>query len=163
MDGLSGMRSAVVPTPVGLLALAVDEQGTVVSSGFAPQGVRPTPDLAAASPGLAHAIDAVIRYFDGDLSALDEVAVATPDSTFEARVHERLRSLPPGQRCTYKELAGWVGQPAAARAVGSACARNETVLFVPCHRVTPASGDVGSYKFGSNVKAALLAHEGAAP
>jgi methylated-DNA-[protein]-cysteine S-methyltransferase len=45
------------------------------------------------------------------------------------------------------------------RAAGSACARNAAALFVPCHRVVPASGGVGSFRWGPSVKTWLLDRE----
>jgi methylated-DNA-[protein]-cysteine S-methyltransferase len=48
----------------------------------------------------------------------------------------------------------------AARAAGTACARNPVPLLVPCHRVVPGSGGVGSYGGGAHRKRALLAMEG---
>jgi methylated-DNA-[protein]-cysteine S-methyltransferase len=61
---------------------------------------------------------------------------------------------------TYGALAARVGHPGAARAVGSACATNPVPIVVPCHRVVPGSGGVGSYGGGPERKRRLLAHEG---
>ena len=68
--------------------------------------------------------------------------------------------IPRGEVRTYGELAAIVGRPRAARAVGTAMARNPVPLLVPCHRVVPSSGGVGNYGFGSDLKAKLLAGEG---
>jgi methylated-DNA-[protein]-cysteine S-methyltransferase len=67
----------------------------------------------------------------------------------------------PGRVVTYGGLAAKIGRPKAARAVGSACATNPVPLIVPCHRVVPGSGGVGSYGGGPDRKRQLLAHEGA--
>lgn len=67
--------------------------------------------------------------------------------------------LPYGQTATYGQLARLAGHPLAARAAGNAMARNPLCLFVPCHRVLPASGGVGHYAGGDSVKARLLALE----
>jgi methylated-DNA-[protein]-cysteine S-methyltransferase len=45
--------------------------------------------------------------------------------------------------------------------VGTACARNPVPLVVPCHRVVPGSGGIGSYGGGQARKALLLELEGA--
>ena len=37
----------------------------------------------------------------------------------------------------------------AARAVAPACATNPVALAIPCHRVVPAAGGVGGYRWGS--------------
>jgi methylated-DNA-[protein]-cysteine S-methyltransferase len=67
----------------------------------------------------------------------------------------------PGHVVTYGALAARVGHPKAARAIGTACATNPVPIIVPCHRVLPGSGGVGSYGGGPERKRLLLAHEGA--
>ena len=56
------------------------------------------------------------------------------------------------------------GRPAdraahTARAVARACATNPVALAVPCHRVVPAAGGTGGYRWGSERKKKLLADE----
>ena len=68
--------------------------------------------------------DAVRRYADGDLGALDAVAVDQPGGPFTQRAWQVMRTIAPGSTLTYAELAQAAGNPAAVRAAGSACARN---------------------------------------
>jgi AraC family transcriptional regulator of adaptative response/methylated-DNA-[protein]-cysteine methyltransferase len=56
----------------------------------------------------------------------------------------------------YAELAQAIGSPAAARAVAQACANNPVALLIPCHRVIPATGGVGGYRWGARRKERLL-------
>ncbi len=121
-------------------------------------------DPCAVPPApVGQAIDAVRRYLDGAPEALSghpvDPGVGSP---FERRVHAVLRSIPRGMTVTYGELARRAGCPGAARAVGTAMARNPLPLFVPCHRVVPASGAIGAYSAGrgGETKAWLLALEG---
>jgi methylated-DNA-[protein]-cysteine S-methyltransferase len=72
-----------------------------------------------------------------------------------------LRTIAPGRPLTYAGLAAASGRPAAVRAAGRGCATNRVALFVPCHRVVPASGGVGGFLWGAAVKEAMLAHEAA--
>jgi len=81
-------------------------------------------------------------------------------SAFHQQVLRATARIPCGEVRTYSELASAVGRPKAARAVGTAMARNPVPLLVPCHRVVPSSGGVGNYGFGSELKAKLLANEG---
>ena len=46
-----------------------------------------------------------------------------------------------------------------ARAVGAACGSNPVSVVVPCHRVVTASGGLGGYAWGLDVKEALLTRE----
>ena len=73
------------------------------------------------------------------------------------------REVGRGDVVTYGALAERSGSPRAARAVGTACARNPVPLVVPCHRVLPGSGGIGSYGGGPERKRALLELEGALP
>ena len=85
-------------------------------------------------------------------------------SAFRRTALETLRAeVGPGDVVTYGALAARLGHPKAARAVGTACAINPVPLVVPCHRVVPRGGGVGSYAGGPDVKRRLLAHEGALP
>ena len=63
-----------------------------------------------------------------------------------------------GEVESYGEIAARLGRPGAARAVGTACARNPLALVVPCHRVVRAGG-MGRYGGGESMKRALLEHE----
>jgi AraC family transcriptional regulator, regulatory protein of adaptative response / methylated-DNA-[protein]-cysteine methyltransferase len=76
-------------------------------------------------------------------------------------VWEELRRIPAGETRTYGEVAAAIGEPRAARAVGSACGANPVPVVVPCHRVVPAGGGVGSYGLGPERKRRLLRQEGA--
>jgi O-6-methylguanine DNA methyltransferase len=78
---------------------------------------------------------------------------------FQRAVWAALRRIPPGRTATYGEVAARIGRPGAARAVARACAANPVALLVPCHRVVPASGGTGGWRWGAARKRALLARE----
>lgn len=80
---------------------------------------------------------------------------------FQRRVLEALLRLPWGQVTTYGELARQAGRPGAARAVGRIMATNPLPIVVPCHRVLGADGSLTGYGGGLELKARLLALEGA--
>jgi methylated-DNA-[protein]-cysteine S-methyltransferase len=160
--------TATIQTPVGPLVVVLDEDGTVVASGFGDLGgltsrLGLAKTLPAADADLvAPVAEAVRRYFAGDLDALGEVAVRQRGGVFAQAAWQQLRAITPGQPVTYAELAARAGSPGAARAAGQACARNLVAPFVPCHRVVPSGGGVGGYAYGADVKRKLLAHERAA-
>jgi methylated-DNA-[protein]-cysteine S-methyltransferase len=81
-------------------------------------------------------------------------------SPFQRAVAEALRAVPRGEVVSYGELAALAGHPNAHRAVGTFCARNRLMLFVPCHRVVAADGIGGYGSAGVGVKRRLLALEG---
>jgi methylated-DNA-[protein]-cysteine S-methyltransferase len=56
--------------------------------------------------------------------------------------------IPYGSTVSYKGFARLAGKPAAARAAGSACARNPIPIIYPCHRVVRSDGSLGNYGGG---------------
>jgi methylated-DNA-[protein]-cysteine S-methyltransferase len=107
----------------------------------------------------AGAVSALEAYFGGDLAALDGIPTDPGGTGFERRVWTALRAIPVGTTVTYGELAARLGMIGAARAVGSANARNPVAIVVPCHRVIAAGGGLGGYAGGLKMKRWLLEHE----
>lgn len=78
---------------------------------------------------------------------------------FAQKVWETTKSIPCGKVATYGTIAGRIGSPRAARAVGNALNQNPYRL-VPCHRVVRADGSVGGFARGTKLKIKLLQQEG---
>ena len=66
---------------------------------------------------------------------------------------------PDGPRHTYSNIAGSIGSPKAARAVGAAVGKNPISFVVPCHRVIGRSGELTGYHWGITRKRAMLGWE----
>ena len=81
-------------------------------------------------------------------------------STFQVQVWRALLAIPSGALLSYGGLAVALGKPSAARAVGSAVAKNNIAFLIPCHRVIRETGVVGEYRWGHDRKRAMLAWEG---
>jgi methylated-DNA-[protein]-cysteine S-methyltransferase len=161
------LQYSTLDTPIGPFTVVVSEAGAVRASGF-------TADLSELLPLIhpqlveesrpvtdAGAVGAAVRsYFDGDLTALDEVPVEQRiGGRFIAEAWQVMRTIKPGVPVTYTEFAGLAGRPEAIRAAAAACARNAAALFVPCHRVRRSDGTLGGYRWGLTVKSWLLDHE----
>ena len=97
--------------------------------------VAPPDDDHRATTELGEMTDAVVRYFAGDLLAIDHIAVRQHSGPFIEHAWDVLRAVPAGSPITYAELAAKVGRPDAVRAAANACAFNAAALFVPCHRI----------------------------
>ena len=80
---------------------------------------------------------------------------------FQIKVWEALLKVPSGHVTTYGEIAKSIGNPKAARAVGTAVGCNPVSWLIPCHRALRKSGGLGGYHWGMPVKRALLAWESA--
>ncbi|MDD5724030.1 MAG: MGMT family protein [Syntrophales bacterium] len=79
---------------------------------------------------------------------------------FQQRVFLETMRIPCGSVTSYGELAEAIHAPGAARAVGSALARNPFPLIIPCHRVVKSDGCSGQFGGGREMKKALLRLEG---
>ncbi|MGH6812982.1 MAG: methylated-DNA--[protein]-cysteine S-methyltransferase [Methylocella sp.] len=163
------LRLDHLPTPIGTALLVTDEAGVLRAFDFEDFEGRMARLLrrhygaanleAGAAPRAIK--DPVLRYFDGDLHALDEVAWATAGTMFQRSVWAALTTIPAGETLSYGGLAGRIGKPKAARAAGLATGANPVAIIVPCHRVIGADGSLTGYGGGLPRKQWLLDHEGA--
>ncbi len=125
--------------------------------------LRRYPDAAFSEVAGSPFCQALDRYFDGDLKAIDALPVDPGGTPFQARVWKALRGIPVGRTAAYGELAKRLGDPKAVRAVGLANGQNPIAVVIPCHRVIGADGSLVGYGGGIERKRWLLAHEGALP
>ena len=154
-----------IDTPMGPFTAVVDD-GAVLASGWTADLdelvplIHPTLRPAELRRGeLGAAGEAIVAYYAGDLSAIDDVPVRQRSGAFLEHAWQVLRTVPAGAPVTYTEYAAKSGRPTAIRAAASACARNAAALFVPCHRVLRTDGTLGGFRWGLPVKRALLEHE----
>jgi len=158
-----------VDTPDGAFTILADDSGRVLASGWTtdadavlarlPERARPS----LIDVGETDAAAAVAAYYEGDLAAIDDVAVAQFGTAMQLTGWTALRRIRPGRPLTYTEFAGELGSPSAVRAAASICARNAPALFVPCHRVLRSDGTLGGFAWGLGVKQRLLDREAGVP
>ena len=144
--------------PIGVLGLMENGQGLSrvflrrkgVEYGF-PEGETPLTARAAAE---------LEEYFERRRDVFT-VPLSPHGTQFQLAVWRALRDIPYGQTRTYGEIAGSVGRPGAARAVGMANHDNPLLIFTPCHRVVGKDGALTGFACGLEVKRSLLELEGA--
>lgn len=95
------------------------------------------------------------EYFSGKRKEF-HLPLELKGTDFQKKVWEALQKIPYGQTRSYGELAEIIGKPKASRAVGGANHRNPIMIFVPCHRVIGANGDLVGFGSGIEVKRYLL-------
>ena len=106
--------------------------------------------------------DQIIAYFEGSCIDFRNIPIALDGSTtFQMSVLAACRNIEFGRTISYSGLAKKTGRPDAARAVGSALAKNPLPLIVPCHRIIRGDGKIGGFSAigGNDLKARLLKHE----
>lgn len=152
------MRWAVVPAPIGPIAVGSDGRG-ISAVRFRATGVR------AERPGDGGVLDLaaaqLTAYFAGERTGF-ELPLCVPEdgtSEFDRAVWAELAHIPYGEMRTYGEVAAAVGAVDGARAVGAACNRNPLPLVLPCHRVVGAGGKLVGFGGGLHRKRWLLEHE----
>jgi methylated-DNA-[protein]-cysteine S-methyltransferase len=95
------------------------------------------------------------EYFAGKRRVFD-LPLELNGTDFQNAVWNALLAIPYGETRSYKEIAEYIGNPRACRAVGMANHRNPLAIIVPCHRVVEHSGGLGGYAGGLDVKRYLL-------
>jgi len=95
------------------------------------------------------------EYFAGERVEFD-LPLDQKGSEFERSVWNELVKIPAGATRSYGEIAGRLGRPGAARAVGRANGANYIAIIVPCHRVIEESGGLRGYGGGLWRKQYLL-------
>lgn len=158
-----------VTTPIGAALLVSDTQDVLRALDFADYehrmlrllrihygdvDLRPRPATRQVRAALTH-------YFEGELTALQDVPWRTAGTAFQQSVWQALTTIVAGSTTTYGALAQALGVPKAARAVGLANGSNPLGIIVPCHRVIGADGSLTGYGGGLHRKDWLLRHEAA--
>lgn len=163
--GPTDLQTAQVETAWGRITLEATEKGIrrcclpEAPTAPVPFRVLRTRISLKASRQLQRGVDyicAVLAGRDpGPCPPLDP-AVKQSATPFRRAVWRVIRCIPRGRTLTYSELSRRAGFPFAARATGGACGVNPLPLFVPCHRVTGASGRLGGFSAGVVWKRLLL-------
>ncbi|MBI3782736.1 MAG: methylated-DNA--[protein]-cysteine S-methyltransferase [Deltaproteobacteria bacterium] len=161
------LEIATVPSPIGSVTFAVKDS-TLCAMTFSDAWPQQLPRLQRRFSGVelrqtvdpARIATRLRRYFDGDITALDDIGVDPGGTPFQQRVWNVLGSIRPGSILSYRSVAEAVGKPTAVRAVGAANGSNPIAIVIPCHRVIAADGTLCGYGGGLERKRWLLLHEG---
>lgn len=162
-----GGAQIALPSSFGVLYVWVDEK----LSGFDRFGkesvgvvtrlrIGEVSNIAKSDSKVVRKIEGKLtEYLNGDLEAIEHIAVAQAGTSFRQNVWKVMREISVGSTDSYAGLAHRAKHPQAFRAAASACSHNAIPLIVPCHRVVTSSGAIGKYYYGQEIKAAILRHE----
>lgn len=148
-----------IQSPVGELKLVASDKGLAGILWENDKSWR-VPHLKDAVENNAHPLLLDVEhqlgeYFAGERKAFDVPLDFTCDG-FNQKVWVALLTIPYGETRTYGQIAGQIGEPDTARAVGGANAKNPISIVVPCHRVIGANGKLTGFAGGLGAKAYLL-------
>ena len=164
------IRFGFHPTPFGECLLALTERG-ICSLGFVVQGDRQQPldELHQRWPAATiHSDPSQTALYADNIFNLSsdadnpKMTLYLHGTNFQIKVWEALLRIPTGWVSTYESIAGLIGSPKSARAVGQAVGANPISFIIPCHRVIRKMGDFGGYHWGEARKRAILGWEFAA-
>jgi AraC family transcriptional regulator of adaptative response/methylated-DNA-[protein]-cysteine methyltransferase len=157
---------AIVDCPLGRLLVGATERGIcAVSFGEDDSELEtalrmeyPAAEIVRDDRALGDWVGALSRHLNGDEPEL-RLPLDVQGTGFQKRVWEQLRAIPYGNVRTYGQIAGDLGLPKAARAVGRACATNPASVVIPCHRAVGGDGSLVGYRWGLERKRLLLERE----
>jgi methylated-DNA-[protein]-cysteine S-methyltransferase len=142
---MAGMRMHV-ESPVGPLGIEI-EGDVVIGVRFGSDSGPPADNLVASE---------LADYFAGHLLQFTVPIEFREGSAFERAVWGEIAKIPYGEMQTYGAIATALGDPGAARAVGTACNHNPIPVLVPCHRVVGSGGKMVGFGGGIDRKRRLL-------
>jgi AraC family transcriptional regulator, regulatory protein of adaptative response / methylated-DNA-[protein]-cysteine methyltransferase len=157
------------PNPFGECLLCVTDRG-ICGLGFVDAGGRAEilRDYQSRWPEARWEENArltrpyINRIFGGEkANGSRPITLLLQGTNFQIKVWEALLKIPMGSVVPYEDLAVKVCSARAARAVGSAVAKNPIAFLIPCHRVIRKAGGTGGYHWGAARKRAMLAWEAA--
>ena len=96
---------------------------------------------------------------DEDITATRPKRLLLAGTPLRLDVWRALLETKRGDKLSYSTLASLVSRPTAVRAVATGVGCNPVSVVVPCHRVVPARGGIGTYHAGAEIKQRLLTDE----
>lgn len=164
------IRYGFHPTPFGTCIIATTARGvchlSFLDSGSPTHPASMVNQLRSAWPNAdirhhprstRHIVSTIFnRPRRSQMEKLSLFLIGTP---FRMKVWEALLKIPPGHVVSYQDVALFLENPHASRAIGTALSENPVAFLIPCHRVIRETGIVGDYRWGHVRKKAILAWE----
>lgn len=152
--------------PYGTFLIAITERGisglqfiedeNFVAALEAIKAQMPAADFIVAQKETGEIARAIFNPSNKDR----RIPISVTGTNFQIKVWRALLSVPSGCLVSYGALAKAIGQPTAARAVGSAIGANPIAYLIPCHRAIRATGLLDTkYKWGTSRKLAMIGRE----
>lgn len=160
------IRFAVGQCSLGAILVAQSERGLcAILLGDAPEVLLqdlqdrfPQAELIGGDGDFEQVVATVVGFVEQPAVGLT-LPLDIRGTAFQQRVWQALQAIPPGQTCSYTDVAERLGAPQAVRAVAGACAANALAVAIPCHRVVRQDGGLSGYRWGIERKRALLDRE----
>jgi methylated-DNA-[protein]-cysteine S-methyltransferase len=151
----------LIPSPLGSLGVELTENA-VVGLHIVPERKdrrRYTPlKDAERSDFLDETLGRLSEYFAGARQSLqiEYDLSGHPLDDFARRILEETARIPYGTTRTYRKVAAAAARGHSYRMVRAVLMANPIPILIPCHRVVPQKGGVGTYIAGTKKKEWLL-------
>ncbi|NLN71083.1 MAG: methylated-DNA--[protein]-cysteine S-methyltransferase [Chloroflexi bacterium] len=156
----------IVQSPIGPLSFAAGDHGLRWVAFTELQDLKTIVNQTDDAPSLSgwQTLGTLLDEINAYLSGLRREFTIDIDwdgiTGFQKQVLHITHGIPYGQVLTYGAIAKQLGKPGAARAVGTALARNPMPIVIPCHRVIGSDSGLHGFGGGLPVKEFLLTLEG---
>lgn len=154
-----------IKTQIGILGIIRDDNCLLrihlpneEISKQALQKIYPNETIKESKSGFEDVINQLIEYFDGKRKNFT-IKTKMEIAPFYKKVLAEVAKVQYGDTVSYGQIAQKLNNPKAARAVGSANARNPLPIIIPCHRIIANGGRLGGYGGGLKIKKYLLEFE----
>lgn len=144
-------------SPLGIIEIKGTEEG-IFSVLFAKREQELYTKQANTPNVVLQCFEQLNEYFLGERLVFT-VPFILEGTVFQKTVWQALTTVPYGKTASYKEIASFVRNEKAVRAVGTTNGKNLISIIVPCHRIIGANGKLTGYAGGLWRKEWLLAHE----
>lgn len=139
--------------------IGMEEEDGYITRLYLPNDNIPPDNGTYEPPVISRAFAQLELYLSGRLREFT-LPLRPEGTAFMQKVWRKLGEVPYGHTASYQDIAAAIGSPKAARAVGQANHRNPIPIFIPCHRIIGAHGDLTGYGGGLAMKKKLLGLEG---
>jgi len=160
------IRFAVGESSLGPILVAQSDRGVcAILLGDDPEALIadlerrfPRAELIGEDADFEQVVATVVGFVESPCVGLD-LPLDIRGTAFQQRVWNALRTIPPGETASYKQIAEQIGSPTSTRAVAQACGANSIAVAIPCHRVVRTDGGISGYRWGVERKHSLLDRE----
>ena len=97
----------------------------------------------------------ITEYLRAERKTFD-LPILSVGSDFQKQVWEALLKINYGETASYLNIAKYIGNEKAVRAVASANGANAIAVIIPCHRIIGSDGELVGYGGGLPIKKRLL-------
>lgn len=154
------------PSPFGLCFIAVTAKGicelSFIDVEFKSEALKCL-QIKWPFASLSHCQDITWSYvekiFPKNGNRQESLLLLVQGSAFKIKVWEALLKIPPGEVCSYKQLAQQLDCVHGERAIASAAGQNPISYLIPCHRIICKNGTVGQFHYGKVRKRMMLGWE----